>query len=454
MKLLIKGGRLIDPANNIDSIHDLLLEDGKVAAIDPGPVQADNVIDASGKIVCPGFVDIHMHEDPVLPDGTIYRDTELAIQNCMLRMGVTTAIAGNCGENKYHPADYLDLVDQQGAAVNLGMLAGHEYFRVKSGCTDKYGPVTEDQKQQMQEEIEDSLRRGCLGVSYGIRYVPGVDMDELIRTASGCKTLGGIITAHVRDDAEGVLGAAKEFLDAGKALGVPVEISHIGSMAGFGQMERFLQLVDSYRANGLTVGCDCYPYEAFSTTIGSTTYDEGWYLRYGCGYDVIELPEGKYKGQRCTKEIFDEVRRDFPDCLTICYVMQKDDVDLAFRHPGVMLGSDGTLSEGQGHPRAAGAFPRLIAHYVKGGVITMFDAIRKMTAMPAQQLGLPTKGRLNVGADADVVIFDPETIADRATFENPLLTPVGIDYVIVNGVISAQDGKILCGSAGKSVRKF
>ena len=167
----------------------------------------------------------------------------------------------------------------------------------------------------------------------------------------------------------------------------------------------------------------------------------------------MELAEGKYKGQRCTKEIFDEVRRDHPECMTICYVMQQDEVDMAFLHPGVMLGSDGTLSEGQGHPRAAGAFPRFIARYVKSGKLSMFEAIRRLTVSPADQLNLKHKGRLNVGADADIVIFDPQRIEDRATFAQPLLPPVGIDYVIVNGVIAAKDSEILSCSSGKSIRK-
>ena len=139
--------------------------------------------------------------------------------------------------------------------------------------------------------------------------------------------------------------------------------------------------------------------------------------------------------------------------MTICYVMQQDEVDMAFMHPGVMLGSDGTLSEGQGHPRAAGAFPRFISRYVKSGKLSMYEAIRRMTVEPASQLGLEHKARLNVGADADIVIFDPARIEDRATFSEPLLPPVGIDYVIVNGVIAAKDSKILSFDSGRSIRK-
>ena len=453
MKTLIRNGMLIDPAAGVHARLNLLLEDGRVVAVTQDVPQADRVIDAAGRIVCPGFLDIHMHEDPVLPDGTLYRDPEKAIFRCMLRMGVTTAVAGNCGENKYHPADYLDIVDRDGAAVNVAMLAGHGWFREQAGATDKYAPATEAQIDAMTDGIRESLARGCLGVSYGIRYIPGMDSEELRRTAESAQGANKIVAAHIRSDAEEVFDATREFLDACEPLHVPVEVSHIGSMAGFGQMERFLTLVDWYRANGMQVQCDCYPYDAFSTGIGETTYDPGWLERYSCGYDVVELAEGTYKGQRCTKDTFEEMRRDHPEYMTICYVMQQEDVDLAFRHPGVLIGSDGTLSAGQGHPRAAGAFPRVLGRYVRAGKLTMDDAIARMTALPAGQLGLERKGTLRVGADADVVIFDPETILDRATFEDPLVSPVGIDYVLIGGEIALDHGTVTRADAGRAVRR-
>ena len=293
MKTLIRNGMLIDPAAGVHARLNVLMEDGRVVAVTQDVPQADRVIDASGRIVCPGFLDIHMHEDPVLPDGTLYRDPEKAIFRCMLRMGVTTAVAGNCGENKYHPADYLDIVDRDGAAVNVAMLAGHGWFREQAGATDKYAPATEAQIDAMTDGIRESLARGCLGVSYGIRYIPGMDSEELRRTAESAQGASKIVAAHIRSDAEEVFDATREFLDACEPLHVPVEVSHIGSMAGFGQMERFLTLVDWYRANGMQVQCDCYPYDAFSTGIGETTYDPGWLERYSCGYDVVELAEGR-----------------------------------------------------------------------------------------------------------------------------------------------------------------
>lgn len=453
MRILLRGGRVIDPAQNIDERLNLLIEDGTVAALTHQTPDADETIDATGKVVCPGFIDVHMHEDAPEADGRITPDGYGAIYRTMLRMGVTTGVAGNCGDNLLDPGDFLDLVDTQHAPINLAMLAGHTYFRNLVGATDRYAPATKEQIATMAALVDRALFRGCIGVSYGIRYVPGITMEELLDTAAPAKKYGRMITAHIRSDAAEVFDAARELLDTGEKLGVPIELSHIGSMAGFGQMEEFLALVDSYRDRGLQVECDCYPYYAFSTGIGSTTYDPGWMERYHCDYDVVELCDGEFKGMRCTKELFDRVRAEHPQCHTICYVMQGDDVDRAYRHPHVMLGSDGILHRGDGHPRAAGAFPRFLAEFVRSGKVELCDAVRRMTTMAAIQLGLTHKGNLRLGSDGDVVVFDPETVKDNATFAQNLLPPTGIEWVIVNGILAAHNGEILNETAGKSVRK-
>ena len=453
MRILIRGGRLIDPAQNIDAPCNILIEDGIIAALTADTPEADTVIDASGKIVCPGFIDIHMHEDAPEADGRITPDGYGAIYRTMLRMGVTTGVAGNCGDNLLDPGDFLDMVDAQHAPINLAMLVGHTYLRACVGANDRYAHATREQIERMAALADRALSRGCAGISYGIRYVPGITMEELLATAAPAKKYGRMVTAHIRSDAAEVFDAARELLDVGDRLGVPIELSHIGSMAGFGQMEEFLALVDSYRDRGVQVECDCYPYYAFSTSIGSTTYDPGWLERYHCGYDVVELCSGEYKGQRCTKEIFDKVRAEHPEIHTICYVMQGEDVDRSYSHPHVMLGSDGILNRGDGHPRAAGAFPRFLAEFVRSGKVELRDGIRRMSTMAAQQLALPRKGNLRIGSDGDVVVFDPETVRDNATFEQNLLPPTGIEWVLVHGVIAAHNGEIVCENAGRSVRK-
>ena len=270
MKTLIYGGRLIDPKNHVDGQFDLLMENGKILWVGNGTPEADRCMDATGKIVTPGFIDIHMHEDPV-ENGAIAQ----CIFPMMLRQGVTTAVGGNCGGNVYDPVEYLDLVDREGAAVNVALFAGHEHFRIAAGAEDIYGSSTEQQRREMAKNLHAALDAGCVGISFGLRYVPGADKEEFFRAAQCCQASGKLIAAHVRDDADAVFASIDEVCDAAKAFDIPLQISHIGSMAGFGQMEAVLRQVDDYREEGLDIMLDCYPYFAFCTRLGTPTYDPG-----------------------------------------------------------------------------------------------------------------------------------------------------------------------------------
>ena len=448
MKTLIKDGTVLDPANGVESRLNLLVEDGRIAAVTSSLPRADRVIDAADKLVLPGFIDIHMHEDPVGADGRIAR----GIFDCMLRMGVTAAAGGNCGINRCDPVEYLDLVDRDGAPVNVLLFAGHHYFREQAGALDKYAPITPEQAARLRSSLQRALDGGCAGISYGLRYVPGTSREEFLDTASCCTKSGKLLTAHIRGDALDVFSAVEEAAEAGRRFGIPVQISHIGSMAGFGQMAEVLRQIDEYRMNGLDIQCDCYPYCAFSTMVGSTTYDDGWLERYHCGYDALEFTEGKYKGRRATAETFAEMRRDFPQCLTVCYVMREEDVDMALTHPSVMLGSDGLLDQGQGHPRAAGAFPRFLSKYARTGKIGLYEAVAKMTALPARRLGLTQKGRLSVGADADIVLLRYTSIRDNASFQHPTLPPDGIDTVLIGGETALEGGRVVNRRLGRAIR--
>ena len=451
MITVVKNGRVIDPYNNIDSKLNIVIKDGKILEITPYEISGEKNIDATGLIVCPGFIDIHMHED-MYHNEEDYLDEWIA--KSMLNMGVTTCIGGNCGINLTEPLTYLDAVDRLKLPVNIGLMAGHTNIRecvVEN--SNKYNPIQTDDIKKIMYTAREYLEGGCFGISYGIRYVPGITELELIEVSKACKPENKIINAHVRDDAKNIIWATKEFIKVGMKLDIPIQNSHIGSMGGYGQMKELLRLLDSVKSSGLDITSDCYPYYAFSTRIGETTYDDGFLERYNIDYDSIEISEGKYKGQRCTRNIFDELRKNSPDTITVGHVMNEKDIDMAILHPNVMIASDGFLHNEQGHPRAAGTFTRLIDKYVKTGKLSLYDAINKMTTMPAKKLGLSNKGNLSKGSDADNTIFSYDEIKDNATFDNPIKKPDGIKYVLIKGSVALKDGEIVNGKLGTSVRR-
>lgn len=449
MTLLIRNGTLVDPLNHVHAKRNLYISDGKIAFCTAEEPSADRVIDAQGKIVAPGFIDVHMHEGGVNPDGSLDESMLLA----ELRMGVTCALGGNCGNNATDsPSAYLDRIDRDGIPIHLGLFAGHTDARLRAGGTDKYAPVGGEVLGRMIAELDRELSAGCAGVSFGVKYTPGTTFNELLEVGAICKKWNRPIAAHIRADAAGAPAAAREIAEAARLLGIQAEISHIGSMAGFGQMRETLELLDEFVLNGTRLGIDCYPYDAFSTEIGETTYDDGWLERYRTTYDSIELCDGAYKGMRCTEELFQKLRREAPHTITVCHVMVPEEVEMALLHPNVMVATDGFLNNGQGHPRAAGTFPRFLKEYVRTGKISLDAAIAKMSALPAQKFSLTQKGRLSAGADADIVIFDPETVADTAVYDDPIRPPVGIETVLIGGEAAVENSSLQNLRLGRSIR--
>jgi len=447
--VLIKNGRIMDPAQAIDRQANLFIRDGKIVGITDEEPSADLVIDAAGDIVAPGFIDIHMHESS-LEEGA----TEIPpfIEKSMLLMGVTTAMGGNCGDNYGDPAQRLDFIDKNRCYVNMGMFAGHTYIREKSGGTDKYSPVTPEVLANMKNLGQEYLDAGCMGISFGVKYIPGTTWDEMTTLAGLCTEKGHLVTSHIRGDCFTSMEPLEEMVRLSKETGCRMEISHIGSMAAYGHMDQFLAVYDKAREEGVDMQADCYPYEAFSTAIGATTFDDYSFKNYGYNYGGVQIVDGVNAGKRCTKEIFDWERANHPEHLAIGFFMNPDEVVMALTHDGVMLGSDGLRAGLQGHPRAAGAFPRLLSQYVKTGRITLSHAMEMMISMPRERLGLDYKGIFAEGADADVVIFNYDRICDKATFQEPNLAPEGIDYVLIDGKIAAKDGQVVDAHLGKAIR--
>lgn len=443
LDLILKNGLVCDPANSIQSILNVGIRNGRIACLTSEPLPAAAEIDCTGHIVSPGFVDAHSHEDD-LREGHIEADITLRA----LRQGVTTLVTGNCGDAPRDLPAYCAAYDGK-QPVNMALLAGHTTIRRLCGARNKYAPVDEATLAAMCETLERQLTEGAKGLSMGIRYEPGMTLGEMCAMAAVVKRFGGVLAAHVRGDAFEIYDAIEEFLEIGRRTGVRLQISHIGSMAAYGQMAEVLSYVDRRAAaEGLDVRIDCYPYDAFCTSIGATTYDDGFLDRY---HDVtrIELTDGEYKGFIPNMEVFEKVRREHPEYLTIAHVMNVAEVDMALTHPRTMLGSDGVLLNGAGHPRAAGAFARFLAQYVfERKLLSLNEGIAKTTCEAAARFGLD-RGTLGVGRAADVTVFDPKRLQDKATFAEPALPPEGVRLVLLGGVVALQDGKVLHTDLGK-----
>jgi N-acyl-D-amino-acid deacylase len=430
--LAIIGGTAIDPGSRREIPGAVTVAKGKIVGLGiRGPVEADVVLDASGCIVSPGFMDLHAHdEDPEDPN---------TAERALLLQGVTTALAGNCGEGplladlrKSHPRHWL----------KVGYFTGHSRLRRSVGIADNYRPASAEEIAAMAALLRHELEEGSFGLSLGIEYVPGTSREELealVRVSAGPDLL---VPIHIRHDGPKCLEAMDEALSLAKIPGARIQISHLGSMTAFGFTREALAKVDRAAESGMDVGLDCYPYYAFCTFTGSAVFDPGFEERLGKGVEALEAASGPYKGQRMTAELLEKLRREDPNGILIAYVLDPEEVDLCLAHPHCILGSDTLLVRGGGHPRAAGTFPKGLRMLRKAG-LSWPEALHRITSLPAERARLEGQvGSLVEGAPADLTIFDPERLRDRATFAEPLLPPEGIRAVLLDGRIVVRDGEL------------
>lgn len=445
MKIAINNGILVDPKNKIFKKINLLIENGKIKELSDKKLSGDEELDCHELYISPGFVDMHMHEDSIVNE-----EIKINIFEKMLKMGVTTAIGGNCGIGSSNIKEYFSIIEK-GNPVNFGSFLPHSILRKYIEANDRYENLESQDIEKMYQYGKNLIKEcGLFGISFGIEYIPGIDFNELITLASLGKNR--IISAHLRDDGDNVFEALDEFLEIGNYIKAHLQISHIGSMAGYGQMDKFLSAVEEKRKKGIDVSCDCYPYAAFSTHIGSAVFDNDYIKRHKVEYNCLEVMEGKYKGQRCTEKLFNTLRKELPNTLVTGHMMLEKDIETALKDPNTIIVSDGILGEdGNGHPRATGTFPRFISKYVRDKkLMSLYEGIEKITSQPAKLLKL-NKGSLEIGADADITIFSLEEIEDRATFADSSLSPVGIKYVLIDGEIALKNGKVINSKLGKIV---
>lgn len=448
--LKITNGEIYDFDNSSKDILDIGISSGKIVKIGKNIGEAKIIIDAEKKIVSPGFIDIHMHEETI---GNTIDNDDYDIANKMLLMGVTTGVGGNCGINKQSIKEFYDFVDKNGSPINYLLFIGHNYLREQVGIEDRYRKATDKEIEQMKVLLNEAIDYGAIGLSFGIEYLPGITLDEIVKLCEPLRGKEVLLSAHYRKDAKYAIESVKELIEISKKTGIPIQISHLGSCAAYGMMNETLEVIQKAIDDGIDIEADCYPYDAFSTYIGSAVFDEGCFDLWNKSYDSILLTEEPYKGVRCNKELFIKARKEHPNMLVVAFVMNEDEVVRALKSPFMSIASDGLYNTSQGHPRGAGTFPKVLSKYVREEEkISMLEALKKMTLIPAKRLGLKSKGQIKLNYDADLVIFDPKNIQDKADYLNPTLPPEGIEYVIINGEIVAKDKKILKSRLGKIIK--
>mgnify|MGYP001481695067 FL=1 len=451
LDIKIINGKIIDVENKRIVEGDIGIKDGKITDIGSVPDEGKVEIDADEKYVSPGFIDIHMHEE----DFTLTKKEEYDISDTMLNMGVTTCAVGNCGNNRQSIKELYEFINEKGNPVNYLTYIGHNFLRVEAGNTDIYKRSSREQIEKMQKWVADAVDFGAIGVSYGLEYCPGIDTEEAIAIT---KEIQGrddlLLAAHYRKDAIHALDSINEMAYIGKETKIPFQISHLSSCSAFGNMTEALNLIQEIHDSGTNIMVDSYPYDAFSTYIGSAVFDEGCFETWGKSYEAIMLTEEPYKGIYCDRELFENARKEYPKMLVVANVMNEEEIIEALNHHLVMAARDGIYRNHSGHPRGAGTFPRIIGRFVRDmKVMEFFDAVYKMTYMPAKRLKLNKKGILKAGYDADITIFNYDTIIDKATFKEPQLRPEGIDYVIVDGKVAIEKGITVNNTLGKFYKR-
>jgi N-acyl-D-aspartate/D-glutamate deacylase len=441
--LVLEGGRVIDPETRLDAIRNVGIGNGKIARISTASLTGRRVIHAAGLVVAPGFIDLHQHaQDP-------------ASQRVKAFDGVTTALEMEIGA----PDVTQFLNSKQGhSLLHYGATASHVAARAlifgtplpdgtilpKSGpATDE--PATPEQIAHIQQRLRDQLDAGALGIGMGIEYVPGatrLEVIDMFRVAAERKLP---VYTHMRSAGRVEPGSAiqsvEEVIGAAAITGAPLHIVHINSTCLRDSLE-CISLVAGARARGLDITTEAYPYIAGMTAINSALFNPGWREKLGIDYRNLVLPD---TGEHLTKQRFDELHNSSHQQWILIFANTQEMVDATIPNPLIMIASDGA----EGHPRNAGTYSRVLAQYVREKkTLTLTGALNKMTLMPAQMLERSTpaarrKGRLQEGADADIVIFDPQTITDRSTFEKPMEPSAGVHYLLVAGTLIIDKEKLV-----------
>jgi len=495
--VVIKNARIVDGTGNPWFKSDIGIKDGRIARIGfIADIEAKQTVDAKNQIVAPGFIDVHAHTENIFnrPEAENF-----------IRMGVTSLVTGNCGGSVTDVGSFLGRFEKTPLTINLATLIAHGSVRAKVMGAENRAPTAEE-LQKMEAIVEQGMKDGAVGLSTGLIYVPGTyaKTDEVVALARVAEKHRGIYASHIRNEGDKVFEAVSEAINIGEQTGIPVEISHfkISSKKHWGKTEETLGLVRAAREKGLSVTVDQYAYTASSTSLD--TMLPSWALENGREAGKKRLTDEatrKKVTDEITKTLKDSKFKDFSYAYVASYAanksfnglnikeiakrekgkdnlaaqieqilemyagggaqmvfrkMSEEDVQNIMRAPFTMIASDSGVrefGEGAPHPRGYGNNVRVLGRYVRElKIITLEDAIRKMTSLPAQTFRLKDRGLIREGFAADLVIFDEKTVADKATFENPHQYPVGISSVFVNGKAVISDGQLTNVRSGTALR--
>jgi N-acyl-D-aspartate/D-glutamate deacylase len=443
--IAILNGRVMDPESGLDAVRNVGIRGGKIAAISGAPLSAKSTIGAKGLVVAPGFIDLHEH-------GQEPRNYEF-----QARDGVTTSLELEAGTDD---VDRWYAAREGKALINFGVSIGHIPVRMKvlgdlqGGLLPtgqaSYRAATPTELARLTQEIDKGFRQGALAEGMGINYTPGATHWEIVEMFKVAARYAASVHVHLRygglKEPNTGLAALEEVLAAAAATGSSLHVVHITSM-GLKYTPQLIAMVQGAQERGLDVTTECYPYTAGSTALQSAIFDPGWQENMDITYKDIQWAA---TGERLTAETFSKFRKE--GGIVVIHSIPEEAARTAVANPIVMIASDGMpITGAKVHPRGQATFSRVLGHYVRDEkALDLMTALRKMTLMPAQRLEkrapiFKDKGRIRVGADADITIFDPARVIDKATFDDPLQYSEGIPFVLVNGVVVVRDSQLVDG---------
>jgi N-acyl-D-amino-acid deacylase len=492
--LVLRGGTVYDGSNVEGTIGDVAIKGDRVVAVGTFDVAGSpRTIDCKGLIVAPGFIDLHSHSDSGITQPKTRQNANFLMQGC------TTVVTGNCGSGPTDVAAYFHKIDADGAGTNVLHLLPHGSLRNRVMQGDANRPPSPEELAKMKELADQAMRDGACGMATGLIYVPGSfsKTDELVAIAEVVGKHGGIYASHIRNEGSQLLESLDEILTIGQRASLPVHVSHIkvSGKSSWGLAPDAITKLRTARANGQRVTADQYPYTASSTSLSATLIPDEYrsWEKLKAGLDDPEqgpklrsriekalrdrdegetvmianfAPQREWQGKNLAQIakqtnqpafdlVLDIMRRG--GAQIVSFGMQEDEVRLFMREPWVATASDGSTqsldSPAQPHPRAFGTFPRKIGRYaIEGKIIPLAQAIYSASGLPAEVLSLTDRGFLKTGYYADVVVFDPSTFRDTATYDQPLQWATGSKLVLVNGQIAVENEKPTDKLAGRAIR--